>query len=88
MIEKRVKLVNEVGLHARPASIFIMEAVKFVSDIFVEKDDKIYNAKSIMSILSMGASKGETITIRAEGEDAQEAVDTLAELVQTKLGEY
>lgn len=88
MYEKKVKLVNEVGLHARPASIFIQEAVKFVSEVFVEKDQKVFNAKSIMSILSMGASKGDTIVIRAEGEDAKEAVEALVDLVKNKLAEY
>lgn len=86
--EKKVTLINEVGLHARPASIFIQEAVKFVSEIFVEKDHKIYNAKSIMSILSMGASKGDTIVIRADGEDAETAVDSLVDLIENKLVEY
>lgn len=88
MVEKTVKLVNEVGLHARPASIFIQEAVKFVSDIFVEKDEKVYNAKSIMSILSMGASKGDTITLRAEGEDAEQAIEALVDLIEHHLEEY
>ena len=88
MIEKQVTLTNAVGLHARPASIFIREAIKFVSDVFVEKENKLYNAKSIMSILSMSASKGDTIVIRAEGEDAEEAVAALADLVENRLSEY
>ncbi len=88
VIEKQVTLTNAVGLHARPASIFIREAIKFVSDIFVEKENKLYNAKSIMSILSMSASKGDTIVIRAEGEDAEEAVAALVDLVENHLSEY
>lgn len=87
MYEREVVLKNEVGLHARPASIFIQEAVRYLSDIYVVKKEKSYNAKSIMSILSMGAVKGDRITIRANGEDEKEAVDNLVELVQTRLPE-
>ncbi len=88
MYEEKVILVNEVGLHARPASVFIQEAVKYDSEIFVEKNGKVYNAKSIMSILSMGAFKGEEITIRANGEDAKEAVESLVNLIKTRLSDY
>lgn len=88
MYEKKVVVNNDVGLHARPASIFIQEAVRYVSDIFVTKDDKTYNAKSIMSILSMGAIKGDKIIIFANGDDEKEAVDALVDLVENKLIEY
>ena len=88
MFEKQVTLVNEVGLHARPASVFIQSSVRFISDISVIKDDVAYNAKSIMSVLSMGASKGDTITIRAEGEDEQLAVERLVDLCANHLEDY
>lgn len=88
MYEKSVKIENEIGLHARPASLFIQEAIRYQSDIEVVKDDKKYNGKSIMGVLSMSASKGQTITIRATGEDEEEAVDTLIDLVKTKLKNY
>lgn len=81
MYEKKAILKNEVGLHARPASLFIQEACKYVSDIFVTKDDKTYNAKSIMSILSMGAKKGDEILIFANGDDEKEAVENLYKLI-------
>lgn len=81
MIEKKVKISNEIGLHARPASLFIQEAIRFSSHIEVVKDDKVYNGKSIMSILSMSAGKDEEITIRAKGEDEEEAVNALVELI-------
>lgn len=87
MIKKEVILQNETGLHARPASLFVKEASKFESHIVVIKDGKEYNAKSIMGILSMGAGKGATITIQAEGVDAREAVDNLAKLVSDNFNE-
>ena len=82
MYEQKVTLSNEIGLHARPASIFIRQAVQFPCDITVD------NAKSIMSVLSMSASKGDEIVIRAEGEDEEAAVNSLIDLVENKLNEY
>lgn len=81
MIEKNVTIKNEIGLHARPASIFIQEAIKYSSHIEVVKDERVYNGKSIMSILSMSAGKGTEITIRAQGQDEKEAVNSLVFLV-------
>ena len=88
MYEEKVTLVNEIGLHARPASIFIREAVKHACDINVEKDGRIYNAKSIMSVLSMSPGKGEEIIIKAQGDDDEEAVKSLVDLVENKLSNY
>lgn len=88
MYEEKVTLVNEIGLHARPASIFIREAVKHACDINVVKQDRSYNAKSIMSVLSMSASKGDEIIIRASGDGEKEAVKSLVDLVENKLNNY
>ena len=85
MYESAVKIKNEIGLHARPASLFIQEAIKFSSNIDVIKNEKVYNGKSIMSVLSMSAGKGEEIIIRANGEDEEEAVKSLVNLVENKL---
>lgn len=82
MVEKQVRINNEIGLHARPASLFIQEAIKYSSHIEVWKDDKQYNGKSIMSILSMSGRKDDLITIKAEGEDSEEAVDALVNLLE------
>ena len=87
MFKQNVTLQNETGLHARPASLFVREASKFSSNVTVVKDGKEYNAKSIMGILSMGAGKGTTITIQAEGDDAKEAVDALVKLVKDNFNE-
>lgn len=81
MFREEVILQNETGLHARPASIFVKEASKFKSDIKLFKDEKEYNAKSIMGLLSMGAAKGDKIIIQAEGEDEETAVRELVDLV-------
>lgn len=88
MYEGKVTVNNEIGLHARAASAFIQEAVKFKSDISVIKNDQTYNAKSIMSILSMSAKKGQELWIKAVGEDDKQAVESLIRLVKSELSEY
>ncbi|WP_282926533.1 HPr family phosphocarrier protein [Helcococcus kunzii] len=85
MYEAKVTIKNEIGLHARPASLFIQEAIKYSSNIAVIKDEKNYNGKSIMSILSMSAGQGQEIIIRATGEDEKEAVNGLINLIENKL---
>lgn len=87
MYKAEAVIKNETGLHARPAGLFIKEASKFKSDIKVIKEGKEYVAKSILGILSMGAFKGDTITIVAEGNDEEQAVKALVELIDSGLGE-
>ena len=81
MVEKLFVVKNETGLHARPASLFVQKAAKYKSTIKVKKDGKEANAKSIISVLSLGASFGSEITIIADGPDAEEAVAGLVELL-------
>ncbi|HHX92071.1 MAG TPA: HPr family phosphocarrier protein [Clostridiales bacterium] len=81
MVEKQVILHNASGLHARPAAEFVKEASKFASDIRVLQGDAEWNAKSIMALLTGGISAGDEITIRAEGADEQQAIDTLIALL-------
>ncbi|MBN2910270.1 HPr family phosphocarrier protein [Polycladomyces sp. WAk] len=81
MVEKKVVVQLRTGLHARPAAMFVQEANKYTSDIFVTKGDKKVNAKSIMGIMSLAVASGTEITISAEGTDAEEAVNALAEIV-------
>lgn len=88
MYEAEVIVSNEIGLHARPASLFIQEAIKYSSDIEVEKEGRIFNGKSIMGILSMSAGKDQKIIIRATGNDEKEAVLALVDLVENKLKDY
>ena len=87
MVEKKVIVNHKVGLHARPASTFVQTAAKFTSDITVSCEDRNANAKSILTVLTLGAHKGAEITISAEGADAEEAVNALVELVENNFGE-
>lgn len=87
MYKAEVKLQNKTGLHARPASLFVKEALKYLSDVKLVKDSKEYNAKSIMAVLSMGAMEGDELTIIADGNDEREAVESLKGLVHSNFGE-
>ena len=87
MIEKEVEIVNEVGLHIRPASMLVETANKFKSDVWIEKEGQEANGKSIMSILLLCAEKGSKVKIKAEGADATEAVETLVRVVKDRFGE-
>lgn len=87
MYKATVQLQNDTGLHARPASMFVKIAGEYQAEIKVFKNDKEYNAKSIISVLSMGASKGDTLTIMAAGEDAEEALTAIKTLVKSNFGE-
>ena len=73
---------NEVGLHARPATYFIQKANEFKSGIWVEKEERRVNAKSLLGVLSLGIMKDTTVTLIADGSDETEAVDALAELIE------
>ena len=84
MVIKSVTINNQVGLHARPA---IQKANEYRCSIWVEKDDRKVNAKSLLGVLSLGIVCGTTVNIIADGADEQEAVDTLAELVNSKFEE-
>jgi phosphocarrier protein len=86
-IKQQVKLQNKVGLHARPAAVFVKTALEFKATITVEKDGKEVDAKSIISILSLGAEQNHLVTIKATGDDAENAIKKLVELVDTKFGE-
>ncbi len=82
-----VTLNNEAGLHARPASMFIREVLKYSSDVKVIKDEQEYSGRSIMGILSMGAIKGSKLTIICEGIDENEAIIGLKKLIDSNFGE-
>jgi phosphotransferase system HPr (HPr) family protein len=83
----KVKLLNKVGLHARPASQFVQTAARFASSVTVEYNAKKANAKSILQVLSLGAGGGAEISILAEGADAEAAVAALQQLIADKFGE-
>ena len=84
MYVREVKVQNQVGLHARPATFFIQKANEFVkSSIWVERDEHRVNAKSLLGVLSLGIVGGTTIKIIADGTDEQLAVDALVKLVES-----
>ena len=81
MITKEVKISNAIGLHARPATFFIQKANTYTSSIWVEKDDRKVNAKSLLGVLSLGIAKGMTIMLVADGQDEALAIDGLSDLI-------
>lgn len=87
MVEQAVTIPNKLGLHARPAALFVQAAARFRSTIVVSNDDLEVNGKSIMGVLMLAAGRGSTVIIRAEGEDSEEAVHTLVTLVETGFDE-
>ena len=87
MVTKEVVINNQVGLHARPATFFIQKANEFKSSIWVEKEDRRVNAKSLLGVLSLGIVKGTAITRIADGTDEEEAISTLAELIDSDFTE-
>lgn len=86
-MEKTVTILNEQGLHARPASIFVKTASKFKSTVSIVHGTGIANAKSIINIMSLGLKKNEEIKIVTEGIDEKEAMDALLSLIENKFGE-
>jgi phosphocarrier protein len=87
MISRDVTITNNVGLHARPATFFIQKANSYRSSIWVEREDRRVNAKSLLGVLSMGIVKGTTITLIADGADEEEALEGLSVLVNTGFNE-
>ena len=87
MFVKDVMVQNQVGLHARPATFFIQKANEFKSSIWIEKEERRVNAKSLLGILSLGIVGGTQIRIIADGADEQEAVTALIELVDSGFAE-
>ena len=82
MVETNVEVKLKSGLQARQAALFVQEANRFKSEVYLQKDEKKVNAKSIMGIMSLAIARGTTITLIADGKDEQEAVEGLASLIQ------
>lgn len=87
MVKRDVVITNNIGLHARPATFFIQKANSFHSSIWIEKDDRKVNAKSLLGVLSMGIAKGMTVTLIADGQDENRALDGLVALIETGFAE-
>ena len=84
---KAVKLMNPQGFHARPAHLFVKLASQFQAQIEILKGNEVINGKNILDLLTMGAGNGTTLTLRASGPDAENAVNALAQLVEGGFGE-
>jgi phosphocarrier protein len=87
MAERSVQIVNKHGLHARPAAEMVKAASRFKSDITISRDDLEVNGKSIMGVMMLAAEYGATITLKATGPDADDALDALSALVSSRFGE-
>ncbi len=86
-ITKEILVENKMGIHARPAAMFVKVASQFNADIFVEKDGERINGKSIMGLMMLAAGPGSRLVIEATGSDAQEAIDAITELLESKFNE-
>ena len=87
VVEKSMKIQNELGLHARAATKLVQLASKYPCELTLTKDGHEVNGKSIMGVLMLVASKGSTVLLRAKGEKAAEAIDAIAKLIDDKFGE-
>ena len=83
MISRDVTIINAIGLHARPATFFIQKASSYKCSVYVEKDDRRVNAKSLLGVLSLGIAKGMTVKLIADGSDEKDALDGLEALINT-----
>lgn len=87
MVSREITVQNQVGLHARPATFFIQKANEFKSSIWVSKDERKINAKSLLGVLSLGVTRGTTIVVEAEGADEEEAVKALEDLIVSNFAD-
>jgi phosphotransferase system HPr (HPr) family protein len=87
MIERTVTVSNSLGIHARPASMIVQAAGRYRADVSLEKDGTRADAKSIMNVMMLAASRGSQVTIRADGADEDEAVNAIARLFEDKFSE-
>lgn len=84
MVEKQIEVQLKTGLQARPAALFVQEANRFSSDVYVEKDGRKVNAKSIMGLMSLAISSGVSVKLIVDGRDEQEALESLVQFIQQK----
>lgn len=87
MISKEIVVQNQVGLHARPATFFIQKANEFTASIWISKDERKVNAKSLLGVLSLGITRGTAVTVIADGADEDAAVEALTSLVASNFAE-
>ena len=86
-VSKQLTVINKLGIHARPAALFVKTAAKFASDIRVEKDGETIDGKSIMGLMMLAAGEGSELTVTAQGRDAEAAIQALEQLFRQKFNE-
>jgi phosphocarrier protein HPr len=86
-IEKEITIINRLGLHARPAAMFVRIASRYRSEVWVSKEGEEINGKSIMGLMMLAAGQGSKLTIKCEGPDADKVMEELEELIQKKFNE-
>ena len=87
MVERTVQILNKNGLHARPAAEIVKLAAKYTSEITISRDGTEVNGKSIMGVMMLAAECGASVRLRADGTDAEQAIDAIATLIANKFGE-
>jgi len=87
LVEREIKIVNKLGLHARPSAQLVQTASRFKSEVSITRDDLTINGKSIMGVMMLAAEKGVVLTFRTEGLDENELMDALEEVISSRFGE-
>jgi phosphocarrier protein len=87
LVEKKIKVINELGLHARPSAQLVQTISMFESDVMISRDELTINAKSIMGVMMLAAERGAELLIRADGPDEKEAIDAIEKVFASKFGE-
>jgi phosphocarrier protein HPr len=88
MISKEFRISNRLGLHARPSAQLTQVAGKFASDVYIAKNGRRVNAKSIMGVMMLAAGPGSTVTVDAEGPDEEQAMEAIGALIASRFGEH
>jgi len=87
MTERKLKIINKMGIHARPASLIVQTAMQFSSSIYIKKDEFTIDTKSIMGIMMLAASSGTELLFQADGQDEKEALDKIEDIFKNGFGE-
>ncbi len=87
MISREIEIINKLGLHARASAMLTQLAAKYQSEVWMTRNQRRVNAKSIMGVMMLAAGKGSTVTLETEGQDEQECFDALVELINARFGE-
>lgn len=88
MISKEFRISNKLGLHARPSAQLTQVAGRFAAEVYIEKNGRRVNAKSIMGVMMLAAGPGSTVTVDAEGPDEEQAIEAIGALIASRFGEH